>query len=235
MSTQKTVLIFEDNAKRIADFERTVPALGEHFALKVWRDAPSMISECEQFFSSASLISLTYGSEPKPWDTGLEVAKFLATCRPACPIIIHTSNSDRAHSMQNELRFADWNTELVSPLAENWVQTHWFETARKMVTELPNMWPATIPEDHDRRMHRALLSLDGLSVGDGFGECFFTRPEVIEHRLEHQELPPAPWFVTDDTMMALSIVRCLNRYGHVQQEALASAFAREYSREPNRG
>jgi ADP-ribosylglycohydrolase len=84
-------------------------------------------------------------------------------------------------------------------------------------------------------MQRALLSLDGLSVGDGFGECFFTSAEVIERRLEHRDPPPAPWFVTDDTMMALSIVRCLKRYGYIEQDALASAFAREYGRDPRRG
>src|SRR5438105_12619130 len=30
-----------------------------------------------------------------------------------------------------------------------------------------------LPIDHEKRMRRALLSLDGLSVGDGFGETFF--------------------------------------------------------------
>jgi ADP-ribosylglycohydrolase len=77
--------------------------------------------------------------------------------------------------------------------------------------------------------------LHGLSVGDGFGECFFTTPEIIESRLQNLEPPPPPWFVTDDTMMALSIVRTLNRYGHIEQKALAAAFAREYARDPRRG
>jgi ADP-ribosylglycohydrolase len=84
-------------------------------------------------------------------------------------------------------------------------------------------------------MQRALLSLNGLSVGDGFGECFFTSPMAIHLRLEQRDLPPAPWLVTDDTMMALSIVRCLRRYGHIEQDALAAAFAREYLRDPRRG
>jgi ADP-ribosylglycohydrolase len=84
-------------------------------------------------------------------------------------------------------------------------------------------------------MERALLSFDGLSIGDGFGECFFTDSHVIERRLEYRELPPPPWFVTDDTMMALSIVRSLQRDGYIDRDALAMAFANEYARDPRRG
>jgi ADP-ribosylglycohydrolase len=35
--------------------------------------------------------------------------------------------------------------------------------------------------------------------------------------------------------MALSIVRCLKRYGYIERDALALAFAREYVRDPRRG
>ena len=84
-------------------------------------------------------------------------------------------------------------------------------------------------------MKRTLLSFEGLSVGDGFGECFFTSPSVIDRRLEHRHAPPSPWLVTDDTIMSLSIVRTLNRYGHIERDALARAFAREYALDPRRG
>jgi len=92
-----------------------------------------------------------------------------------------------------------------------------------------------LPVDHGQRLKRALLSLDGLSVGDGFGDNFFTSADVIDLRLDHRDPPPSPWAVTDDTVMALSIVRCLKQSGHIDQDALATAFAREYSRNPHRG
>jgi ADP-ribosylglycohydrolase len=92
-----------------------------------------------------------------------------------------------------------------------------------------------LPNDHAKRMQRVLLSLDGLSVGDGFGECFFTGPDTIRRRLESRDPPPPRWIVTDDTIMALSIVRCLKRHGFMDQDILASAFAEEYARNPNRG
>src|SRR5437899_12793217 len=92
-----------------------------------------------------------------------------------------------------------------------------------------------LPDDHAKRMQRALLSLDGLSIGDGFGETFFTNSAIIKDWIEHRELPPSPWIVTDDTMMALSIVRCLKRHGRIDQDALATLFAQEYARSPLRG
>lgn len=106
--------------------------------------------------------------------------------------------------------------------------------AREFLSLHENTWPAKLNDDHPVRMQRALLSLDGLSVGDAFGECFFASPESIDRRLESQDPPSPPWHVTDDSIMALSIVRCLKRYGHIEQDALAAAFAREYAVDPRR-
>jgi ADP-ribosylglycohydrolase len=236
----KSILILEDNDERIAAFQKAVAVLGDGFEVKIWRDAPSMMAECEAFFPKTALISLDHDLNPMPGaavdpGTGLDVAKFLAECRPVCPLIIHSTNADRAYSMHNELRFADWIAERVGPIGTGWIETIWLRKAREFLATHPNTWPARLPADHVKRMERTLLSLDGLSVGDGFGECFFTSPLVIETRLAQQNPPPPPWFVTDDTMMALSIARCLKRYGHIDQDALAAGFAREYSRDPRRG
>jgi hypothetical protein len=46
----KTILLLEDNDERITGFQKAVAALGNGFDLKIWRDAPSMIAECEAFF-----------------------------------------------------------------------------------------------------------------------------------------------------------------------------------------
>ena len=37
----------------------------------------------------------------------------------------------------------------------------------------------SLPSDHEARMRRAWLSLDGLSVGDAFGQRFFTLPATV--------------------------------------------------------
>jgi len=92
-----------------------------------------------------------------------------------------------------------------------------------------------LPNDHEVRMSRTLLSLDGLSVGDAFGECFLERPDRAKYWSEHRQSPPPPWGFTDDTTMALSIVRCLNQHGRIEQDPLAAAFAKEYARDIRRG
>ena len=46
---------------------------------------------------------------------------------------------------------------------------------------------------------------------------------------------PGPWFHTDDTEMALSIVDTLKLYGHIHQDELARRFAWRFEREPDRG
>lgn len=82
---------------------------------------------------------------------------------------------------------------------------------------------------------RMVLSLDGLSLGDAFGERFFGPPGVVASRLAAREVPAGEWAWTDDTAMALSIVEVLEAHGQVDADALARAFARRYAQEPGRG
>lgn len=92
-----------------------------------------------------------------------------------------------------------------------------------------------LPADHDTRMERALLALEGLSVGDAFGERFFGPPDVVLSRLAARATPRPPWRYTDDTEMALSIVEVLAARGHVDQDHLAARFADRYRARPDRG
>jgi ADP-ribosylglycohydrolase len=74
-------------------------------------------------------------------------------------------------------------------------------------------------------LDRAWLSLDGLSVGDAFGQRFFLAPEEAYERIARRELPEPPWTYTDDTEMALSIVEILQERGSIDQDQLAARFA----------
>ncbi len=87
----------------------------------------------------------------------------------------------------------------------------------------------------EERVRRAWHSLEALAVGDGFGECFFSEPSRHRRWLSHRELPPGPWRVTDDTVMALSVLETLIAVGHVDPDALAKRFADRYRLEPQRG
>ena len=130
------VLILEDNDERIAAFRKTIAVLGNDFELKVWRDAPSMIAECEAFFPTAALISLDHDLNPvrgttgEP-GTGLDVTKFLGDYMPVCPVLIHSSNTDCVYSMHNELRFAGWMVDQVGPIGTDWIEASWLRVVLK--------------------------------------------------------------------------------------------------------
>ncbi|MDX1616113.1 MAG: ADP-ribosylglycohydrolase family protein [Candidatus Promineifilaceae bacterium] len=73
--------------------------------------------------------------------------------------------------------------------------------------------------------------MSGLSIGDAFGQLFISRQVASE---DDPPLPPGTWCWSDDTQLAVSIVDILGEYGHIEQGALAAAFARRYAKEPYR-
>jgi ADP-ribosylglycohydrolase len=233
----KTILLLEHHDERIAEFRQATAALGAEFELKVWRDAPSMIAECEAFFPSAALISLADNLNPAPGGNsdGLAAARFLGDFLPVCPVLIHASNTDRAWSMHNELRFAGWIAELVGAAEAGWIEKRWLSHGRELLATHPNLWSTNLPADHATRIERLKLSLDGLGLGDALGEMLAYRAETGSRRLAEKDLPAGPWFHTDDTEMAISICTVLKSHGFVHQDALAKRFARRFERDPDRG
>ena len=88
--------------------------------------------------------------------------------------------------------------------------------------------------DHDERFARACCSLEGLSVGDALGQHVMV---YLRHEgaLPGQALPPSPWYFTDDTYMALSILFLLCQQGEIDQDRLAADFALRYRHDAYRG
>src|SRR5579859_835473 len=81
---------------------------------------------------------------------------------------------------------------------------------------------------HSSRLARAYQSLEGLCCGDAFGERFFIPREIVDSLIIQRALPAPPWFFTDDTLMALSIVSTLEEHEKIDQEHLAMSFAANY-------
>ncbi len=80
-----------------------------------------------------------------------------------------------------------------------------------------------------------LDSLQGLALGDAFGDRWFSVPvDEAPSALAARLVRPAPWHWTDDTAMTLVLVRHLTARGEVHQDALAQEFAAEYAREYGR-
>jgi ADP-ribosylglycohydrolase len=89
--------------------------------------------------------------------------------------------------------------------------------------------------DHLNRLQRAQASLDGLSIGDAFGEQFFRGLDTIIPMIENRVLPARPWNYTDDTVMALSIVDVLSERRIIDQDLLAALFGARYRFDRKRG
>ncbi len=85
------------------------------------------------------------------------------------------------------------------------------------------------------RLARAARSLDGLSVGDAFGQRFFGPEDWALERIRDRRLPASPWVYTDDTEMAIAITEVLAEHGRIEPSSLARGFARRFAAEPNRG
>jgi ADP-ribosylglycohydrolase len=85
----------------------------------------------------------------------------------------------------------------------------------------------------DERLDRACLSLDGLSIGDAFGQQFLS-PHVAAAAARNNP-PTAPWNYTDDTEMAIALTETLRDCEHVDQDFLAQRLAERYRTEPSRG
>ncbi|MGC0422576.1 ADP-ribosylglycohydrolase family protein [Embleya sp. AB8] len=91
--------------------------------------------------------------------------------------------------------------------------------------------------DRTRRVANAARTLHGLALGDAFGEqwFFYKGADLAEHQARRIAPEADLWYWTDDTAMALSVLRILHLRGEVDQDALAEHFAAAYTADPYRG
>jgi hypothetical protein len=130
------LLMLEDDAERIVKFRATLQLVDPLIPLQIWNDAWSMIREIQPFLTSARLISLDHDLEPTSDadpGTGWDVVKYLVTQHPVCPVIVHTSNSDRASWMLGELELEGWEYHRLPPLGDDWIEHDWYHLVRRLL------------------------------------------------------------------------------------------------------
>jgi hypothetical protein len=132
------LLMLEDNADRIRRFNATLERIDPALTLRVWRNAWTMIREVEAFLPQARLISLDHDLDPEEGDSadpgcGWDLTKMLAALPPACPVIIHTSNGERASWMCGEFELGRWEYYRVAPLGDDWIEQHWRRTVQRLL------------------------------------------------------------------------------------------------------
>lgn len=79
------------------------------------------------------------------------------------------------------------------------------------------------------RLKYAKRALDGIALGDCFGQTFFVPDdEAARQRIKDRAILKEPWHFTDDTVMAIGIYRILEKYKEINQDELAKIFAGNY-------
>ena len=78
------------------------------------------------------------------------------------------------------------------------------------------------------RLKYAKRALDGIALGDCFGQTFFVPDdEAARQRIKDRAILKEPWHFTDDTVMAIGIYRILEKYKEINQDECWQRFLLE--------
>ena len=136
------IVILEDNEERRAAMRRCLEDRFYQYEARFFDDATVMRAYLEANLSDTIVISLDHDLELKPNPgggltdpgTGRDVADHLARRAPACPVVIHTTNSPAAAGMEAVLQGTGWETCRVLPFDDlDWIPTEWFRSIRRAI------------------------------------------------------------------------------------------------------
>jgi hypothetical protein len=134
------LLMLEDNAERLERFASVLSAIDPALPLRVWTDAHAMIREAGPLLSSAVLLSLDHDLEaepgaPDPGD-GYLVVTWLVSQPVVRPVVLHTSNGERASWMAGEFDLEGWRHWRVVPFGDDWIEADWRRVVRRLVRKV---------------------------------------------------------------------------------------------------
>ena len=136
------IAILEDNLERQEVMRACIADRFYMYETCFFDDAPAMIEFLKEHLTRCIAIALDNDLELKvesdgrcrDCGEGREVAVFLANNKPACSVIIHTTNTDAASAMKAALTGAGWKTRRVIPEPGiEWIRTDWFRTLRRAI------------------------------------------------------------------------------------------------------
>ena len=128
------IAILEDDDRRTAAMRGEIRRLLPEADAVFFDNAPDMVAWLKDTPPAVRLICLDHDLGPnrkrggREFDPGIgrDVADFLATQEPCCPVLIHSSNTEGAYGMQFTLEEAGWSVERVFPFDDlAWVEAQW--------------------------------------------------------------------------------------------------------------
>lgn len=144
MSNRLEIIVLEDNLDRRVVMRDCLADCFPQYPVRFFVTAGETIAFLRNNLSRVLAIALDHDLDLIPIDprrnldpgTGRDVADYLATQRPTCPIIIHTTNAPAAVGMRRELEEAGWKTDQVIPSdGENWIRNDWLVQLRNLIVD----------------------------------------------------------------------------------------------------
>lgn len=136
------IAILEDNVERREVMQRCLKDRFYTFEHHFFDESNAMIGFLREHLAETVAISLDNDLELKQGPdgrmidpgSGVEVAEFLATRDPVCPIILHTTNTLAAEKSKLLLEEAGWRNRRVVPFDDMaWIESDWFFTLRRAI------------------------------------------------------------------------------------------------------
>lgn len=136
------VAILEDSTDRISGFKACAAKLFPNAQIIVLDQSQQMIEWLKQHLTETLFISLDHDLPYRPLEdgtfldfgNGMEVADYLSTLPPVCPIVVHSSNDTAAQDMVIALKESGWPCHRVYPCGGDlWISTAWAETVNALI------------------------------------------------------------------------------------------------------
>jgi CheY-like chemotaxis protein len=138
------IVILEDNAPRRAAMEELLRDRFSRYELRFFESPQASLDYLREHLDEVLLISLDHDMELisdgngglVDLGTGQQLADYLATQPPVCPVVIHSSNGNAALAMRQVLENAGWKTSVVAPYEDlQWIGEAWFPLVRRAIVD----------------------------------------------------------------------------------------------------
>jgi hypothetical protein len=129
------IAILEDDPDRLVKMRDCISRLMPGAQQSYFDSASNMISWLSGHLGEIDLISLDHDLPLEGnHGTGRQVADYLATRSPVCPVIVHTSNEFFSPGMLQVLTDAGWPVFRVYPHGDlDWVNLGWADQIRRLI------------------------------------------------------------------------------------------------------